>query len=216
MTRSVLLVWALLATHGCGAAESALRWEATTIEVSPPEGEKTARAEFRFKNEAAHPVVIESAKAGCRCTATTLEKQTCQPGENGRLTAVLTIGKRTGDQVRKIHVAVRGEEETILTMITHIPEATIIDPPLVVWRSGDAPAPKSIKLKLPAGTHEVRVSSSDFKFRTLLETVSEGAEYKVSVRPEATDQQALTVLMIEAISPSGHPEVLRAYLQIKK
>jgi len=145
-----------------------------------------------------------------------LDKNTYQPGEKGHITAIFTIGRRKGDQVKGVNVVVRGEAElTTLTMVTHVPEPIKIDPSFVFWHSGDAPTPKTIQLKFPAGTHEARVSSSDSKILAVLETISEGTEYRITVTPEGTDRQTMAVLYIQAVSPSNEPEVFKAYAQVK-
>jgi len=216
MTKSFLLIWALLGMLGFAEAQSALQWDSKRIEVWPSDADQTARAEFGFTNTGTQPVVIDSVKSSCGCTTTALDKNTYQPGEKGHITAIFTMGRRRGDQVKGINVVVRGEAElTTLTMVTHVPEPIKIDPPFVFWRSGDAPAPKTIQIKFPAGTHGARVSSSDSKILAVLETISEGTEYRITVTPEGTDRQTMAVLNIQAVSPANEPEVFKAYAQVK-
>lgn len=216
MTRTFLPLLALLGMLGFAEAESALRWDSKILEVRPSEADKTARAEFAFTNTGTQPVVIDSVKSSCGCTTTALDKKIYQPGETGHITAVLTIGRRKGVQVKGVAVAIHGEKEsTTLTMVTHIPEPTKIDPLLVFWRSGDAPRPKTIKLKLPEGTHVSKVSSSDSKILAVLETIKDGAEYRITVTPEGTERQSMATLNIQAVSPTNEAKVLQAYAQIK-
>lgn len=199
-------------------AQSALRWDSKTLELRPSQAEKTVRAEFGFINTSAQSVTIRSVKSSCGCTTAALEKMTYQPGEKGHVTAIFTIGGRKGTQVKGISVAVEGESEpATLTMVTLIPEVIKIEPQFVFWRTGEAPSPKTIKLKLPAsmGLRLARVSSSDPKMSTVLETVREGAEYRITVTPTGTERQTMATLNIQAVSGANEPKVFQAYAQVK-
>ena len=219
MKRILLLsLSALLAMVPSARGESALRWDAKTQEVRPNSQEKTARADFGFTNASSQPVTIESVRSSCGCTTAALEKKTYQPGEKGRIVAIFTIGSRQGTQVKAIRVGVRGESEpTLLTMVTHVGEAVKIDPPLVYWRTGDAPRPKTIKLKFPdgLGLRVARVSSSDAKIAAAVETLKEGAEYKITVTPEGTARECAAVLTIQAVSRANESKTFLAYAQVK-
>lgn len=103
-------------------AESPLRWEHKIIELYPQQGDKTSRFDFDFINTGTEPVTIDSVKSSCGCTTVALDKKIYQPKEKGRVSAVFTIGRRKGVQVKGISVAVHGEPKpTVLTMVTHIP-----------------------------------------------------------------------------------------------
>jgi hypothetical protein len=216
MLRNYLFFWALLGMMGFAGAESALQWDSDTLEVYPSEVDKIASAEFTFTNRSTQPVTIDSVNSSCGCTTATLDKYMYQPGEKGHITAIFTRGRRKGIQTKGISVAVRGEAEaTTLTMVTHVPDSTQMDPEFVFWRLGDAPAPKTIQLKVPPGTHVARVSSSDSQILAVLETMVNGSEYRITVTPTRTNRPVMAVLNIQAVSPSNHPELLRAYAQVK-
>jgi hypothetical protein len=199
-------------------AESALRWESKTVEAQANPGDKTARAEFVFTNVSKQPVTISSVKPGCGCTTATLEKKTYEPGEKGHITAIFTPGSHQGTQVKGIRVAVRGEAEpTTLTMVTHIGAAPKMDPPLVFWRTGEAPHPKTIHVKLPpeAGLRLVKVTSNNPKIAAKLATLKEGSDYQLSVTPEATKERTTAILTIQGQTRSNEPKEFQAYAQIK-
>lgn len=219
MNRPFLSLLALLAMLGIASAQSALRWDKKTVEASLAPGEKTARADFAFTNISKAPVTIDSVKTSCGCTTATLEKKTYQPGEKGHITAVFASnGRQKGPQVKGIRVVVRGDPEpTVLTMVAQIGEAVQIDPPFVFWRVGDAPRPKTIRVKIPAGMglRLARVSSNDPKIAAALETVKEGAEYQIAVTPQNTDRQAMAVLSLLAVNHANESKAFTAYAQVK-
>ena len=201
---------------GCAHAQSALRWDKKIIELEPPPGEKTARADFSFTNVSKQPATIAAVKPSCGCTTAGLDKKVYQPGESGHITAVFTLGSRKGDQAKAIRVDVRGETPaTVLTLVTHIGEPMKLEPSLVYWRAGEAPRAKTILVKLPVGTRLTRVSSSDPQFAATLEPVGEKSEYKITVTPKGTAQKATAVLSIQGTTRSNEARTFQAYAQVK-
>lgn len=208
----------LLGMPGLAGAESALRWDAKLVELHPGSQEKTARGEFVFTNRSKQPVTIDSVRSSCGCTTAVLDKKTYAPGEKGRIAVTFTIGSRQGVQVKAIRVNVHGEPEpALLTLVTQIGETVQIEPSLVYWRKGDAPQPKTIKLKIPAGMglRPSKVTSSNARIAAVLEMIRDGAEYKITVTPEETAREAIAVLTIQAVSRQNEPKVFQAYAQIR-
>lgn len=215
MARLALLLALLLPLTGA-AAESALRWERKTIEASPAPGEKTVRAEFGFVNTSQAPVVIDSVKSSCGCTTAAPEKKVYQPGERGQITAVFTPGSRQGLQVKAIRVTVKGEREPVtLTLAARIGPALQIDPPLVYWRTGDAPRPKVLRVTVPSdsGLRVTGVKSSDPQMEAALEPDKGGV--RVVVTPKTTARPATAVVTIQAVARSGEARAFQAYAQVK-
>ncbi len=196
------------------AAEPVLRWDRKTVEAPLAPGEKTIRAEFGFVNVSPAPAVIESVKPSCGCTTAALEKKVYQPGEHGRITAIFTPGSRKGMQVKGIRVAVRGEQEpVILTMVAHIGPALQIDPPLVFWRAGELPRPKTMRVTVPPGLglRVIGVTSSDPQMDAALEPEKE----RITVTPKATAHPVTAVLTLHAVTRTGEPQLFQAYAQVK-
>ena len=80
--------------------------EFETVEVNGGkiiEGEKFVY-DFKFKNTGTGPLVIESAKASCGCTATAPPVESIQPGGNSAITATFDSKGRVGVQSKSITV----------------------------------------------------------------------------------------------------------------
>ncbi len=199
-------------------ADSALKWDRKTVEAQGVPGEKTVRAEFGFTNVSKQPVVIDSVKPGCGCTTAALDKKVYQPGEKGQIDAIFTPGSRKGTQAKAIAVKIKGEPEPVtLTLVARIGDAVQLDPPLVFWRTGEEPRPKTIRVRVPseAGLKIVGVSSNNPLFTAKVSTVKEGAEYQLSVAPSATGEKQTAVLKLQGVTRSGENKDFQAYAQVK-
>ena len=207
-----------LMVAACGAwADSALRWERKVVETQVAPGEKTVRAEFPFTNTSKQPVTIDSVKSSCGCTTASLDKKNYLPGEKGQITAVFTpTSSRKGTQVKAIKVTVKGEPDpAYLTLVARVGEAVEFNPPLVFWRVAEAPKPKTIRVKVPAGTRLTGVTSSHPRMTVKLELVKEGAEYLVTVVPMGTNERLTSVLKLQGVTVANEPKEYQAYAQVK-
>ncbi len=63
-------------------------------------GEKI-EVKFRFKNTGSQPLMIQSVKAGCGCTAPDYTKEAIPPGGEGEVTGAFDSNKVTEGEVRK-------------------------------------------------------------------------------------------------------------------
>jgi hypothetical protein len=215
MARIALLL-ALFGSLATAAAESALHWDRKTVETTLSPGEKTIRAEFGFENTSHAPVVIDSVKPSCGCTTAALDKKVYQPGEHGKITAILTPGSQKGLQVKGIRVAIRGEKEpVILTIAARVGPAIQIDPPLVFWRTGDAPNAKVLRITVPpeTGMRVTRVTSNDSRMEAALEPDKGGC--RIVVTPKNTARPVTAILTLQAVTRAGEAKAFQAYAQVK-
>jgi hypothetical protein len=208
----------LMLGTGWAEADSALRWDRKEAETQVPPGEKTVRADFGFTNISKQPVVIDSVKSSCGCTTATLEKKTYQPGEKGQITTVFTPGSRKGTQVKAVKVTVKGESDpAVLTLVTRIGEPLEIDPPLVYWRMSEAPSPKTIRVKVPAGAGVslTDVTSNNPRVTAKLEPGKEAGEYTITVVPLGTNEKMTAVLKVRGTTQAKEAQEFQVYAQIK-
>jgi hypothetical protein len=216
MLRIALGLLALLGMLDAATAEPILHWDRKTVEAPLVSGEKTVRAEFDFVNVSQAPAVIDSVKSSCGCTTAGLEKKIYQPGEHGKIIAIFTPGSRKGNQVKGIRVKVKGEDEPVtLALVAHIGPSLQIDPPLVFWRTGEPPRPKTMRVTVPSGLglRVTGVTSSDPQMAAALEPEKEG--YRMTVTPKATAHPATAVLTLQALTRTGEEQVFQAYAQVK-
>lgn len=214
--KTLSFILSTLVLHGMAFAD--IQWEKKELEFFPSPTDTSVTAEFHFTNTGAKPVTIASVKPACGCTTAVLDKTTYGPGEHGRITSVFTFGQRTGLQNKQIRVSIKGgETDTILSIITHLPEIMKVSPVVVFWRTGDAPQPKTIELTV--GREEpVRVTgvkSSDPSVKVALETVQEGKSYKLVVTPGQTAMPVSSLLTIDTeVAPNVH-QLFSAYAHVK-
>ncbi len=102
--------------------------EFETIEVNGGkiiEGEKFVY-DFKFKNTGSGPLVIESAKASCGCTAATPPVESIQPGGSSAITATFDSKGRVGSQSKTI--TVRSNDVNNPTVILKFTVEVVKDP----------------------------------------------------------------------------------------
>ena len=103
-------------------------------------------------------------------------------------------------------------------MVTHIPELMKITPSLVFWKTGDDPQPKTRELVVSPGTtlRNAKVTLSDPRMTSTVETVEEGKKYKVMVRPQQMATPLAAILWIESDAPSDAPRKFTVFAQIRR
>ena len=90
-----------------------------------------------------------------------------------------------------------------------------LEPALLAWDQGAAPAAKTISVRASAGgtVNVSKVTPSTANFDATVETVKESNEYRITVTPKSTGKPELAFLNIEVNSGSG-PAIQHAYVQI--
>ena len=212
----LFLVFFQFAFPCAGNAASALIWEHRQLDFRPAPGDKEIRAEYKFTNSSRNTVTIDSVRSSCGCTTAKLEKKVYAPGETGAITAVFTIGSRRGLQTKGIEVKVRGESDAMmLILMAHIAESVTLEPKIVFWNIGEAPVAKTIKLTLSPGAtmRPKEATSTNPALSASLETVREGREYRLVVKPLSTEKPLLAIFTVEC-SPANPNDVIQAYGKI--
>jgi hypothetical protein len=177
-----------------GTSQAALEWERTLQEFRSSPAQESVRAGFPFKNTGSTTVTIVTIRSSCGCTAAQLQKRQYAPGESGEIVAEFRFGGRRGMQEKTVTVATDepGAAATHLVLRVAIEEPLTVQPALVFWRLGEAPAPKRIELRA-APERPVRVTGVESTmpdFATQLETVKAGEHYALIVEPKTTEVRA--------------------------
>ena len=153
-------------------------------------------ADFPFTNKGASPVTIVSIISGCQCLEAEAPEGEIAPGAQGKVHSVFKVGAFNG-MVEK-QLVVRWEEggvahDTVLTVAVVIPELIRIEPTTLVWDVGGAAQEQSYRVLMvwnePIRLLTVDCSRPEFDFRA--ETVKDGREYLVRVKPTKLDQPLL-------------------------
>ena len=149
---------------------------------------------------------------------------TIEPGQRGELTAVFTIGSRTGKQTK--HVIVRSDDPqkpvTTLTLKATIPVWLKVRPRLVYWSPDEPATTKRVTLEAeddrpmtilsvtplapgitPAPGSEP-ASEKAPAVTAELETIEEGQRYAVLITPTEPRTPGLTRLQIETTPAPGN------------
>ena len=184
------------------AATAALTWETQRIAQRATPGAQEAEAVFPFTNTGTTHVTITDVQSSCGCTTAAPTQRMIAPGERGEVRAQFAFGGRTGAQEKQLVVKTDdGAAPATLTFAVAIPEALRASPRLLRWAlSGPAQA-QTVELVAGDGvpiTKVVPPAAENFTFA--VETLAEGARYKVTITPTATgvQQRATVPLQVEA------------------
>jgi len=213
--RSAVFVFLVLATPVFGQ----LKWDNPEQTFRPKPLDKQVIAKYRFINTGTSLVTVDGVKTSCGCTTAALEKREYAPGESGEIEAKFEIGQRTGHQEKSILVTTSfaPAQPTVLRLVVDIPESIKIEPQFVMWRLGDQPEPKTIKIAVPdeIPAKIVSVVSDNQAVKLELREIRPGKEMEVKVTPPNTAQAAGATLLIRTDYPPANPETHYAYVRVK-
>ena len=196
-----------------------LKWDNPDQSFAPKPLERQVVARFRFTNVGTAPVTINEVRTSCGCTTAALAKKLYFPGESGEIDAAFAIAGLTGHQEKSIFVTTSAAlaDPTVLHLKVDIPEAIKIEPQLVLWRLGERPEPKTIRITVPDGLPAkiVSVVANNAAVKLELHEVRPGKEWVVKVEPPGTTQPAGATLLFHTDYPPANPEILYAYARVK-
>ena len=137
-------------------ANGELAWESKSLDLECPVGAEKLTAEFHFQNLGSEAVEIIAVTSSCGCTVPELSKKIYEPEEEGILSAIFTIGDRTGPQRKVLQVSTRvvgekNESRTSLSFRTDIPQAGSVQPRMILWRSGSDFEAKPVRVESQPG-----------------------------------------------------------------
>jgi hypothetical protein len=211
----LLLVLATLATSGFGQ----LKWENTEQTFTAKPLDKVIVARFRFTNIGNTSLKITDLRPSCGCTTAALQKKEYGPGESGEIEARFKFDGRVGHQEKWIVVSTDWvpPQPTILRMTVNIPEVITIQPELVIWRVGEQPKPKTIRVAIPADIPAkiVSIQPDNPAVKLELREVRPGKELEVKVTPANTSGPENATLLIRTDYPPENPATHYAYVRVK-
>src|SRR2546421_8865163 len=189
------------------SARAELKWEQTSVDLRPGFNDKQAVAHFKYENVGNTPVHFKSVHASCGCTAAQTQNEQVAPGQKGEITAIFTIGGRTGTQVKTVTVQTDDPERSsiVLTLKAVITSLLEFQPTLVYWQNGEEPKPKIITAKAnkDAAIKKLDVSSSTPGFTAKVDAGSAPNEFRISVQPRDTTKAVYATLTIKPDSPAS-------------
>jgi len=202
-----------------GTAFGELTWETTQQTFNSKATDEFVIAKYKFTNTGTTPVKIENVRTSCGCTTAALQKKEYAPGESGEIETRFTFSGRTGRQQKAIMVQTSDKPNapTILQLEVNIQETVKIEPQAVLWRIGDQPTPKSIRIEVAndAPVKVVSVTPDNSAWKVDVKELKPGKEYEVEITPDnATEPQSVT-LQIKTDYPATNPQTKYAYGRVR-
>lgn len=165
-------------------------------------------ASYPFTNAGTSAVTIIESSASCGCTVPTLDKTTYEPGENGELTAIFTIGSRQGKQRKTITVVTEdanGAKNTYeLRLEVDIPVPVTFKPRVRFWKLDSEAITQNIEItfheqfpiEISGLTRKDPEQPAQFDYE--IETVSEGLKYIVKLTPKTPELKARDTFILSS------------------
>jgi hypothetical protein len=196
-----------------------LKWENPEQTLTAKPLDKVISTKFRFTNVGTSPVKITDLQPSCGCTTASLQKKEYAPGESGEIEAKFKFDGRVGHQEKWIVVTTDWvpPQRTILRFTVSIPESITIQPQLVLWRVGDQPTPKTVRIAIPDEVpgRVVSVQADSTAVKLELHEIRPGKELEVKVTPTTTSQPESATLLIRTDYPAENPATHYAYARVK-
>ncbi len=175
-------------------ARGALVWETEEIRLQAPSNAKEVFASYGFKNTGDTAVTIIEVLPSCACTTIETAKRSYAAGESGTLKVRLALESLSGSQEETIAVTTDDSpgEPVILRLYADIQPLIVLSPQVLSWSVGAEPeetsalAVASGPLRLASLT--VTRTSPSGAAAVRVETVTEGSQYRIRVRPASTER----------------------------
>jgi len=191
-------------------AHAELKWEQTTVELSPKFSDKQAVSHFKYQNAGDKPVHFKSVKASCGCTTAQTQKEQVAPGEKGEITATFNIGDRTGQQVKQVTVETDDSAHpvTVLTLKTNIPALLELQPNFVFWQSGEEGKSKTVVAKAGKDVpiKDLQVTSTSPQFDVKVDKGPDPGQFKINIQPKQTTSPAFATVTVKPDFPKDAPK----------
>ncbi|MCB1230412.1 MAG: DUF420 domain-containing protein [Verrucomicrobiae bacterium] len=188
------------ATAGPVTSGSPLVFEPEVFSHEAEAGDKEMTATFVARNPNATPVHITKLDSSCSCVSVDADTREIPPGGTATITAVFDIEKLSGEAEKSVYVStdVPGSRENRLVVKVTIPAVVSIEPLTVKWSIGEAPESREIRFKVlrEKPIHVTGISSSRDSVSAKLDTIADGREYRITLKPESTADTMLGFVRI--------------------
>ncbi|MCH6258739.1 DUF1573 domain-containing protein [Puniceicoccaceae bacterium K14] len=219
ITKSGLIFFILvLSTYGSGA----LVFEEMIVEVEAPPNEEFVEVDFPFTVEGSEPAVIKTIDTPCTCLKTQIgedNRKIWQPGESSFIRGVFEIGTFRGTVEKRIYFTMDNGNRRELIILMTTPELMTIEPEDLKWAAGSERDEKTITIELspdyPINIKTIS-NSNPSQFDHQIETIAEGKEYRVRIKPKAVNSQALGVIRIETDCENKRHKNYQAFMAVEQ
>ena len=174
------------------------------VDVKPKPEDEVITVEFKFKNTGEKPVTVLSLESGCSCLSASLDKAVYAPGEIGTGKAEFKVGSFVGmhEKILNVTTDLPTQQPWAVPFHLDVPEVVSIEPKNVQWWLGEAPASKTITVKITGAEpmNITQITSTRETVQFAWKTVTPGREYQVTVTPKSTADVVIGALKIETDS----------------
>jgi hypothetical protein len=202
------------------AGASGLSWDKTVVEIDAAPLAERIDAIFPFANTSGHPISIVSAVASCGCTVPRLEKTAYAPGENGELHAWFTPDDRVGLRQEEVTLVTDepGAKPQVLLLRVNVPKLYEVAPYFVIWRGGEAPEPREIRIRIadPTLLAPAAIKPRDPRIVAVLEKLGNApGSYVARIHPTTTEAPFESLVDVELAGAGGARRTIHLYAVIR-
>ncbi len=190
----------LLAATACLRAE--VHFEKTRIELRPRPDQEQIEAVFELENRGETPAKILSVTSGCQCLEAKAPTAEIAPGAKERITGIFKTGNFPGltEKTLQVRISEDGATRNLnLTVAVEMRELIRIEPRTLVWTAGGEKTELTFKVTMDQeeSIRLLAVEPSRPGFEIRLETIKEGQEYRVHVKPGSSETPTLGVFRLK-------------------
>jgi len=214
----------LTLTWGCvslvSMATAGLEWKAKSVELVAPFGKETLTIPFPFKVTGDSPVTLKNVRSNCECLAATPGRKTYQPGEEGAVEAIFTIGERQGRSQSIIAVDTDEKEggEHRLKLVVKIRKEVEFSKRFLRWKkggSGGSPQTVGVKLHPESKRKITGARSLDKNFTAKLEPSENTGEFTLTVTPINLEGTNRGIIFLKTDPEPFNPKAFGIFLYVR-
>ncbi len=209
-------IFFIIAIFLYGFSYGELKFYKTILSDEIPSGKEFYEFCFKFKNEGASSVKIESLNSTCSCTIPSLEKKVYKSGESGEIKGVFYVYGKQGLQEQEIVVGTDdiSQSKIRLQLKIKILNEYEISSRLVYWRLDSEEVEKTVILSL---------MHSDWKFdgavcsenKFSVNVAENGGKYLIKVKPLRTNEAMRDLISIKLKSKDGEIKTIALHALVK-
>ena len=194
----------LLLILSTGLLKGGLVFDQDPLLINPKPEDEEIEQTFTFKNTGDKPIRVTGLESSCSCLEASLDKALYEPGEKGTGKAKFKISSFVGQHEKFLHIYTDDpkEPDVVMRSVIDVPALVEIQPKLLQWVLGEKPEAKEFIVKIdgPEPMKITAVSSTRESFTAEAKEVKPGREYRIIVKPKATDAIIIGALKIETDS----------------
>ncbi len=154
---------------------------------------------------------VKKAKAHCDCTTLSVSGNT--------ITAKVDTSLFDASVDKTISATTVDGKQTTLTMKFDVPQAVIFTPAALIWKVGEAPTPKVLRITVPQGSPVKALKQAGLEGEDFVYDAAKGkrpGEYSVTVTPKSTAKRLRNRLVIKMESADPRFSQRIIYLRVNK